>query len=71
MEGNLSQNCDKGQNCCFMKCRKLNFEKMQKVSLFYHKIKVSTYIKILRHLSLHIDVIYTWRKIDKDAVVSN
>ena len=41
--------------------------------VFYHNLYcfIRTYIKILRHGSLHIDVIYTWRKFDKDAIVSN
>ena len=52
MQGTLSQNLYLGPTFDFIKCRNLNIKKLQKVTLFSHKIKTRTQIIILRLLSL-------------------
>ena len=63
MEGSVSQNFDLGLSFCFMVRRRKHFEKkykkVQKLPVFYHKIKTGAYAKNLRHAYLDKNVFYT------------
>ena len=62
----MSQNFDIVLSLCFIVCRRWKLEnkykKSQKLPFFCHKIKTRTSTKILKHVTLDQNVLYTQSK---------
>ena len=56
MEGTVSQIFYLGLSLNFMKSRKIFIKNNKNLRVFCHKMKTKTYIKILRHSSLQMNV---------------
>ena len=57
LEGTVSQNCYISPRFYFMKCRKIIMKTKKNLPVFCYKNKSRTYIKILRHGSLQMNVL--------------
>ena len=70
LEGSVSQNLNIGPSYYFMSKNGKLFVNFFQIYIFsistFHKIKTKTYIKILRHPSLHPDLMNAHSKIEQD-----